>query len=259
MADLQHTHEVTFDGDVVTKRYVDGKTGADEREWRALTLLGEHAPGLAPAPIAFEPGVVVMSRVDGTPVRGVPSGAAPLAELAATLGRLHAAVPARVLRDLPERPWQVEQLAAQVRAWCAAWRPRGTRADLAVREGARWLEGWRPGTAGVRPAFGAGDGNLSNFLWDGVRVRVVDFEDSGRSDRAYELAELAEHVSAWVDGEVDVLARVELDRDEAARVRECRRLQALTWLFLLSGEGPRNPPGTFAKQVERVLRALDGG
>ncbi|WP_344832224.1 phosphotransferase family protein [Nonomuraea dietziae] len=125
---------------------------------------------------------------------------------------------------------------------------------------ARAPAGWTAGgqaPAGARPAFGAGDGNLANFLWDGTRVRIVDFEDSGRSDRAFELAELAEHVSAWVDGEVDVLACVELDREEAARVRECRRLQALMWLFLLSGEGPRNPPGTFGRQVERVLRALD--
>ncbi|WP_431893828.1 phosphotransferase [Nonomuraea sp. bgisy101] len=186
------------------------------------------------------------------------TGPAPLAGLSEALEALHSAVPAPVLRDLPERPWQAGQLAAQVRAWCAGWRSRGGQADRAVKEGARWLDGWRPGTAGARPAFGAGDGNLANFLWDGERVRVVDFEDSGRSDRAFELAELAEHVSAWVDGEVDVLAGVELDHAEAVRVRECRRLQALTWLFLLSGEGPRNPPGTFGRQAERVLRALDG-
>ncbi|MEU7899460.1 aminoglycoside phosphotransferase family protein [Nonomuraea sp. NPDC049152] len=258
MADLQNTHAVSFEGEVVTKRFTDGKAGGAEREWRALTLLAEHAPGLAPAPIDFQPGVVVMSRLAGASLRGMTPAPAPLAGLAEALGAMHSAVPPRVLRDLPERPWQTAQLAAQVRAWCSGWRPRGGLADRAVKEGARWLDGWRPSTAGVRPAFGAGDGNLANFLWDGERVRVVDFEDSGRSDRAFELAELAEHVSAWVDGEVDVLASVELDRDEASRMRECRRLQALTWLFLLSGEGPRNPPGTFRRQVERVLRALDG-
>ncbi|MER6943554.1 hypothetical protein ABT294_05955 [Nonomuraea sp. NPDC000554] len=65
----------------------------------------------------------------------------------------------------------------------------------------------------------------------------------------------------WVDGPVDVgvevVRHVELTPAQARRMRECRRLQALTWLFLLSGEGPRNPPGTFARQVERVLRVLD--
>jgi hypothetical protein len=56
---------------------------------------------------------------------------------------------------------------------------------------------------------------------------------------------------------VDVLGQFDLDARERARLRDCARLQALTWLFLLSGEGPRNPPGTFGRQVERVLRALD--
>ncbi|HEY2691135.1 MAG TPA: phosphotransferase [Streptosporangiaceae bacterium] len=39
--------------------------------------------------------------------------------------------------------------------------------------------------------FGNADGNLANFLWDGARCRIVDFEDSGVSDPAYEAA----HVS----------------------------------------------------------------
>jgi len=37
---------------------------------------------------------------------------------------------------------------------------------------------------------------LANYLWDGHRIRIVDFEDAGRSDVAYELASLVEHLSA---------------------------------------------------------------
>jgi thiamine kinase-like enzyme len=32
-----------------------------------------------------------------------------------------------------------------------------------------------------------GDPNLANYLWDGTRVRIVDFEDAGRGDRTVEL------------------------------------------------------------------------
>lgn len=258
MADLQWTHQIDIDGEVVTKRYVDGKDGAAEREWRALTLLAEYAPGLAPEPIGFD-GSVRMSRIDGVPLRGMAVSAAHIAAMAAALGTLHGAVPRDVLDGVPVRPWQVEQLSGQVRAWCAEWRPRDPLADLAVEEGARWLDSWRPSGEGVTPVFGAGDGNLANFLWDGTRVRMVDFEDSGRSDRAFEVAELCEHVASWVDGEVDVAGYVELTPAEWRRVREVRRLQALTWLFLLSGEGPRNPPGTFQRQVKRVLATLEVG
>ena len=53
--------------------------------------------------------------------------------------------------------------------------------------------------AGLLRVFGQGDANLANFLWDGELVRIVDFEDSGISDRAFELAVLVEHLSAWSD------------------------------------------------------------
>lgn len=100
---------------------------------------------------------------------------------------------------------------------------------------------------------------------------MVDFEDSGRSDRAFELAEITEHVSSWVDGGFDggvgggldaaaFLARFDLTVQERARLRDCRRLLALTWLFILAAADParsRNPPGTDERQALR-LRALLG-
>ena len=107
-----------------------------------------------------------------------------------------------------------------------------------------------------------GDGNLANYLWDGYRVQVVDFEDSGLSDRAFELAEITEHVGSWVDYPLDVSAfldRFDLSPAEAARLRECRRLLALVWLFLLASddpEDPRNPPGTAERQAGRLLDLL---
>ncbi|WP_327087645.1 phosphotransferase [Nonomuraea sp. NBC_01738] len=256
MAELYGTHDISVDGDTVTKRFVDGKEGGAAREWRALTLLHEHAPGLAPRPIAFEGGSVVMERLHGEPVRGRPDAATRAEGMAGALTRLHTAVPREVLDREPQRPWQVADLSAQVLEWCAAWPGRGGRYDEAVKEGRRWLEQWRPDGTGVTPVFGAGDGNVANFLWDGTTIRLVDFEDSGRSDRAFELAETVEHVSSWVHGEVDVMPHVELTAAEARRFRECSRLQALTWFFLLSGEGPRNPPGTFLRQAERVLARL---
>jgi len=62
--------DLTIDGDVVRKRYLRTDRGQPEREWAALALLQEHAPGLAPRPIArmTEPPAVVMSRVEGAPL-----------------------------------------------------------------------------------------------------------------------------------------------------------------------------------------------
>ncbi|WP_237103882.1 phosphotransferase family protein [Nonomuraea sp. MG754425] len=256
MTDLRHTHEITYDGDRVVKRYLDSKPGAAEREWRALTLLAEHAPGLAPEPITLDGGVVTMSRLDGVPLRGLFARAKHVGAMAEALSQVHAAVPGHVLRTVPVRPWGREAIVDWITRRCTAWEPRESLADRAVKEGLRWVESWSPGDAGVRPAFGTGDGNLANFLWDGTRVRVVDFEDSGRSDVAFEVAELAEHVSMWVDGDVEVAHRFELSPQEDRRMRDCRKALSLAWLFLLSHEHPRNPPGTFLRQAERALATL---
>ena len=68
----QATHEVTVDAGrgVVVKRYRSWSRGEPAREWAALTLLAEFAPGLAPAPLRAalqaDPPEIVMSFVRGT-------------------------------------------------------------------------------------------------------------------------------------------------------------------------------------------------
>jgi hypothetical protein len=113
--------------------------------------------------------------------------------------------------------------------------------------------------------LGQGDANLANFLWDGTQIRIVDFEDSGPSDRAFELAVLVEHISAWSDAGLSadvLLALFDLTAAEQVKVREYRRLSALFWLMMLLPGSPahrRNPPGTLERQAARLLLLLDCG
>jgi Ser/Thr protein kinase RdoA (MazF antagonist) len=134
----------------------------------------------------------------------------------------------------------------------------------AWQAGADWFSGGAPGRLdGGDPVLGQGDSNLANFLWDGAEVRIVDFEDSGPSDRAFELAVLVEHISAWSDAgqPADVLlGSFGLTAAEQVRVREYRRLCALFWLMLLLPGRPghdRNPPGTLERQAARLLLLLE--
>ncbi|MDH6580766.1 hypothetical protein P3T29_006460 [Kitasatospora sp. MAP5-34] len=91
---------------------------------------------------------------------------------------------------------------------------------------------------------------------------MVDFEDSGRSDRVYERADIAEHASLWVDSGFDIarfLGLFDLDNAQARRLRECRRLFSLLWLLVLALEdpsSPRNPAGTAERQAQRLLGLL---
>lgn len=269
-SDRWSTHTLTIASASVTKRFRSGDRERSVREWRALGLLDRYAPGLAPAPrhadlAAAEP-AVVMSLLAGSPLRGSPLGEDRIAALAAAVTAVHQALPAHVLASVPLRPGRQDELTGLVRAWYGGSRPRvGDRVGAAMDAGMDWLS--RPGPRGGDPqeapgVFGPGDGNLANYLWDGTRVRVVDFEDSGRSDRAFELAEITEHVGAWVEHPLDVplfLRHFGLTAEESARLVRCRRLLALVWLFLLAFDAagtPRNPPGTAERQAGRLLDLL---
>ncbi|MDP9842353.1 aminoglycoside phosphotransferase family protein [Streptosporangium lutulentum] len=251
------------------KRFRSWERGEPEAEWRALTLLAKYAPGLAPHPLHAELTAypaITMSRLPGTPLRGQTLTSQQLAMLAEAITTLHAAVPARVLEDLAPRRGHPAQIIDLLRSWCAELSLHDADPEVtqAFQAGKAWLDltgeeiAENPGT----PVFGIGDGNLANCLWDGSRIRLVDFEESGRSDRAFELAEVTEHVSAWVDTDLDVLALLghfALTPAETRRLRDCRRLLALTWLIMLMHDDPvhpRNPSGTVERQAARLLTRL---
>lgn len=260
------THGIDLRPDLVVKRFRSSGRDEPQREWRALSLLAAHAPGLAPAPLeadlAAEPPVVVMSRLPGSPLRGTALGSRQVDALARAVSTLQRALPADVLAALPPVPTNPAVMVDRMRGSHAS--STDPLVAQALAAGRRWLARTRLGAApdGVPAVFGHGDGNLANYLWDGARMRVVDFEDSGRSDRATELAEVVEHVSSWVDSEFDAdafLGHFDLGRAEATRLRECRRLSALVWLVLLLGDDParpRNPSGTVQRQAHRLLARL---
>jgi hypothetical protein len=272
VSEQQHwgTHGVEFVGERVVKRFRSDHRAKGAREWEALTLLDRHAPGLAPAPLEAhldtDAPVVTMSRLPGTPLRGQRLDAGQVGELAAAVRTVQESVPPQELGEVPARLDGPAALVEYVRARLPRARPRvGAHVRAAMDAGARWLETEgerRLLTTDVPPVFGCGDGNLANYLWDGTRVRIVDFEDSGRSDRVFELAEITEHAGSWVEYPLDVpafLGHFVLSPVESARLPDCRRLLALVWLFLLASDdpdNPRNPPGTADRQAERVAALL---
>ncbi|MFE3455980.1 phosphotransferase [Nocardiopsis aegyptia] len=270
MGQQASTHKIEECAGTVIKRYRSWGRGEHQHEWRALTLLAEHAPGLAPLPLEFvadpPPPVVIMSRLGGVPLRGQVVGPERVAEMARALNELHAAIPPHELDALPPSSWNPAAAVSKARAWSAEEAGSGTGWDSTVAQafsaGARWVNDYRlDALVGARsdPVFGLADGNLANYLWDGTRVQLVDFEDSGRSDRSFELAELVEHPSTWVDSHIDVpalLACVELPRAEEERFLALRRVLAFLWLVMLlpGREGHRrNPPGSLELQAQHVL------
>jgi thiamine kinase-like enzyme len=272
MADGWSTHTVELLPDRVVKRYRHWAEQEHEREWQALTLLQAYAPGLSPAPLHLDPGppspTLVMSRLPGTVLRGGVVEPAQLSALAAALTELHHSVPAEVAAALPHRTWKQRQCVEYISRRYPELATRALDHEItrAAAEGMTWLDAsasrWNH-DPDLPPVLGQADGNLANFLWDGARIVIVDFEESGRSDIPFELAELVEHVGSWVDTDFETdafLAHFPLETGEFARLAECRRLLALLWLIALSLVGPdddRNPPNTPVRQAQR-LRALLG-
>ena len=282
------THELSVDPDreIVVKRFVQADRGEPAREWRALTLLAEHAPGLAPEPIradlAADPAVIEMSLLPGEPLGGRPLTPDQESALVRAMGQLWQSVPVGRVIQLPGESGNEAQLLSAV-AELAAGVHIGD--DPVIRQatsaGLSWLS-WavggltgqgsytdpgpagRRGTGWPRPAqvFGQGDGSLANFLWDGQRVRMVDFEDSGVADRAFELSIFVEHISVWngigLDGD-EFIRAFELTTAERARLADCRRLAALYWLLRLPPGGDVSAgsrPGMLRPQAERLLTLL---
>lgn len=162
-------------------------------------------------------------------------------------------VPRPVAADLDGAPPTVTMTIVEGRPLAGEPAPAAYDAALA------WWHGPDPALLGTRPdltVLGHRDPNLTNYLWDGRRVRIVDFEDAAISDPATELAILLEHLSARHLDTAVLCAELVVD---PVRLLAARRLWAMFWLWLFRPGGPaerRNPPGAAQEQARRLLHLL---
>jgi Phosphotransferase enzyme family len=270
---VETTHGVQVAVREVIKTF--GPTYRDEarREWEGLRLLDRHAPGLAPAPRRFENAGdravgIAMSRLRGKSLGTDRLSPEQVAAVGEAMRTVFAAVPDAELADLPERRSGSRELAAHLRSWCRdAHEPTAAAVDSALADARRWLES--PETialtegALVDRVFGLGDGNIGNFIWDGARCRVVDFEDCGVSDPVYEVADVVEHATVSLSGFLDadgLVAPFGFTSAQRRRLLQYRRLMATFWLLMLLPGNPghrRNPAGSVDRQADRVRSLLD--
>lgn len=253
------------------KRFRSWARGEPDREWRGLGLLHSYAADLAPIPLERRTDgdrpVVVMSRLPGVSLGPGALSATQVEAVAAALTTLHTVVPGDEIERLSPRLWSSADAAAWLREQLRAEPPRGSPdVSAAIAAGARWIatsEAARFARTDPSPVFAHADGNPANVLWDGERCRLVDFEDSGASDRAFEIADLIEHVASGLTGVVDadaLLAALDLDAVLRRRVRLARRMHALYWLVMLLPGNPghrRNPAGSDGRQARHVLELLE--
>jgi aminoglycoside phosphotransferase (APT) family kinase protein len=171
--------------------------------------------------------------------------------------------------DNPLRYWHPAAFVRNNVAWIEE-ELRRTHVRDDVRRALASARGWHadppPSLDEIRdPVVAQGDGRLGNMLWDGERVRLVDFEGSGTGDLAFEIADLAEHLSSRLRGLIEpeaVIAGFDLDPTAAARVEAYRIVLATFWLLMLLPGNPghgRNPEGSASLQAVHLLGLLRQG
>jgi Ser/Thr protein kinase RdoA (MazF antagonist) len=249
-----------FGEGVVTKYYAAWDRCESRREWAALRHIHRYAPDLVPVPVAAElddvPPFVAMTIVAGRPLT-TDLSAAQASGLAAAIRELWA-VPVDDAHDV--HPWSDD--LAFARRLTDGPRPDEPTTAAAYDAALRWWQGPDPDLLRSKPTLmvmGHRDPNPSNYLWDGHRVRIIDFEDSAISDPATEVAILVEHLAAREMDTTNVCAKIGVEVDEY-RLLATRRVCAMLWLALLLPGGPavhRNPPGTTKAQALRLLQLLD--
>ncbi|MDR7253957.1 Ser/Thr protein kinase RdoA (MazF antagonist) [Nocardioides sp. BE266] len=261
------THGLTIGEREVRKEFVADHDDRAEREWACLTLLAEHAPGLAPRPIRREDGetpVIVMERVPGSHLEPRPLTPGQTQALGVALRRMYD-VPVEAVRaaGIGERRYGADTFVRELVDWLAEDVDLGECRDPALVGEA--LDAARAYVADPRlpepreTALGIADLNPANVMWDGRVVRLVDFEDGGLSEPAYELADHVEHLGSRLPGvyDADALAHaVGLDAGDRERMAAYRPLYGAFWLaMLLPGNTAwrRNPPGTTEAHAEHFM------
>ncbi len=266
------THGLTIGEHEVRKEFVADHEAEAEREWAILTLLAEHAPGLAPRPIRRDDGatpVIVMERLPGEPLAPRPLTATRTEALGASLRRLYdVPVEAVAAAGIGPRRYGAREHVPVLVEWLGDDHDLGECRDpVLVAEALDAARAYVAAPALPEPrlsALGIADLNPANVLVHGRTVRLVDFEDGGLSDPAYELADHVEHLGSRLPGVYDVHAlpaAVGLDEEALQRMAAYRPLFAAFWLaMLLPGNGAwrRNPPGTTEEQAEHFMRLVSG-
>ncbi|MFF0266290.1 aminoglycoside phosphotransferase family protein [Kribbella sp. NPDC004536] len=242
------THNVELTDTTATKHYTSWSRQEPARELAALTLLTKATPDLTPTPLASADAPTPwlrMTRLQGHPLTP-PVTPAELTALGDALEKLWSTT------SEPLDPIDLPALVDRTRKGLTTLR---TRAGVIGQAATTWLTNQPQDLTDVQdPVVAHGDPNLSNYLWDGTTIRIIDFEDAGRGDRTVELANLVEHLSWRTTDPTPLLQRFQTPPE---RFQAARLLWAGFWLTLIAPGGPsahRNPPGTAEAQAHRLLR-----
>lgn len=194
------------------------------REREAMTARAAHAAGFAPKLVHFEPGVMVSEFVEARTFDAgdVLRNAGRIADL---VGRFHREMPAFV-RGAPYLFWVshvVRDYAATLKEARSRWMPRlGEFLALSAE--------FEAAQAPLPIVFGHNDLLPANFLDDGSRLWLIDYEYAGFSTAMFDLAGVASNASMDDDRAAEFLGRYFGRRPESPILRSHSAMQCASLL-----------------------------
>lgn len=257
------------EGPVAVKVYRRDSRRLAEREWLSLTLLDVHRPGTAPAPLWTDPHheqpATGMTVIPGLPC---PAGAGQAVIARAVIAALLDFAEIPLTGELAGLP-RAKRPEHYARSIDGKWRAEleASPQDSVTRELLRLLGHWagsddaRILAAPAPRVFSHGDGNIDNRLWDGRKLRCIDFEFAGWSDVGFDLADLVEHVSARAIGDTAweaAVAGAALPGIVLRRYTAARRTCVLRWLAALWRQRQHRAV-EFETQLSRARNLIRGG
>ena len=242
-------------------------------EWHALIWLWRHGYYFAPQPLhhyadAGQP-AVVMEFIEGRWLGKRRLSRVQLDSLVEAHQGLYRVTPDS--SDTQFRPSKGNSRVMVPRVAGGEWGADPRRGDALAKEAYALWQTWRKGDDPallLEPApqvLSRGDPNLANCCWGRQRLRVVDFEYCGWSDRAVDLADLVEHVQSRGTPDEDwewFVEQFQMSCKERWRFQAARRLFALYWLMKLWAQRAIEPSGRrdqrFVSQLRRANALFAG-
>lgn len=199
------------------------------REVGGMCTLIDQVPDLCPCPLSWNtfPSWLLMELLPGSHLGNVALTASQLVELGVAYKALYQITPT----TLGERLWAIDWDIRFLVEWMWDHLPMLANAgheDEAAAEAASlmgdWLDSDDPAyflEASDCVVFTRGDQNMANAMWDGKRIRFVDFEYCGWNDLPRDLSLVTDHVQSYATSIEDwntFLAQFDLTS------AQCRRL-----------------------------------
>ena len=257
-------YRITYDGlPLCLKIYrIDGRQRG-RREWDTLQFLMEYDIDFVPKAVQFanvdEVDVVVMQFIDGSHLGYRSLDKDQLDALVSHTLRLQG-LPYDI-RRIPRVVSVTERLEAIRSFLTQATAPDSLTASC-LRMMERWTHGTDPAVL-LQPTFyvfSRMDTSLANAIWDVRQLTLIDFEYSGWTEPACDIAELIEHVQSR--GTADELwEHFVRYLDPSPRVMEqllpARRLIALEWVRKFWSDGRSSPSRELKKQINRAFHLCE--